>query len=77
MPIYQERLDFLKGEHGKTRYTRIESQIISVDEALKICRILNPGDLLCADLPVTPNGISSERDKGKQGRKKHIIEITD
>ena len=67
----KERLDFLKGEHGKTRYTGIESQIISVDEALKICPILNPEGLMGAmfdpnDGHIDPSGVTNALAKSAQ-----------
>lgn len=67
----KERLDFLKGEHGKTRYTGIESQIISVDEALKICPILNPDGLVGAmfdpnDGHIDPSGVTNALAKSAQ-----------
>ncbi|MCP4417465.1 MAG: FAD-dependent oxidoreductase [Chloroflexi bacterium] len=59
----KDRLDFLKGEHGKARYTGISSEMISVDEAHQICPILNPAGLVGAmydphDGHIDPSGVT-------------------
>ncbi len=59
----QDRLDFLKGEHGKTSYRDIYSEMLSVDEALALCPILNPDGLVGAmydphDGHIDPSGVT-------------------
>ncbi|MCP4357017.1 MAG: FAD-dependent oxidoreductase [Chloroflexi bacterium] len=67
----QDRLDFLKREHGKARYTGISSEMISVAEAAQICPILNPAGLVGAmfdphDGYIDPSGVTQALAKSAQ-----------
>ncbi|MEM7346016.1 MAG: FAD-dependent oxidoreductase, partial [Chloroflexota bacterium] len=67
----QDRLDFLKGEHGKGRYLGLSSRMVSVDEALEICPLLNPEGLVGAmfdpdDGHIDPTGVTLALAKSAQ-----------
>jgi dimethylglycine dehydrogenase len=58
----QDRLDYLRGERGKARYMGLASRMVSVDEALEICPLLNPAGLVGAmfdpdDGHIDPTGV--------------------
>ncbi len=67
----QDRFDFLKGEHSKVRYLGISSRMISVEEAVNICPILNPEGLVGAmfdpdDGNIDPTGVTLALAKSAQ-----------
>ena len=58
----QDRLDYLRGERGKARYMGLASRMVSVEEALAICPLLNPAGLVGAmfdpdDGHIDPTGV--------------------
>ncbi len=67
----QNRFDYLKGERGKARYMGLSSRMMSVDEALEICPLLNPKGLVGAmfdpdDGHIDPTGVTLALAKSAQ-----------
>ena len=67
----QDRLAYLRGERGKARYMGLSSRMVSVEEALDICPLLNPAGLVGAmfdpdDGHIDPTGVTLALAKSAQ-----------